>query len=286
MTQLSQVNNTSANSSCSEDCSPFQYIQNTLTIIFVMSDTVTTAILSLTLVLSSYSFGCIGIFSRAYFTGTILRFEAPLTTSCNKHQGLHPRYCHRLVGWNSSRCTEITTDIRDLYLKYYVVAYSVMIALSLLLICFSYLSIRKRFCKRNPVLDTGYSRKSVEQNTKLSKTIFIVIGASVALWAPSMALYNLGLLSEGLFPGFVNYIFGMFHLTNSLINPIIYSLRMPLFRKLLQQLKNKLRVPQWRSKNYAVTKTRVTYWRSTRLKRGGDGVESLISFFNNHLNYL
>ena len=49
------------------------------------------------------------------------------------------------------------------YLKYYVVAYSV---------------------KRNPVLDTGYYRKSVEQNTKLSKTLFIVIGASVALWAP------------------------------------------------------------------------------------------------------
>ena len=82
-----------------------------------MSDTVTTAILSLTLVLSSYSFGCIGIFSRAYFTGTILRFEAPLTTSCNKHQGLHPRYCHRLVGWNSSRCTEITTDIQYLWLE-------------------------------------------------------------------------------------------------------------------------------------------------------------------------
>ena len=165
-------------------------------------------------------------------------------------------------------------------LKYYVVAYSVIIALSLLLICFSYLSIRKRFCKRNPVLDTGYSRKSVEQNTKLSKTLFIVIGASVALWAPSMSLHNLGLLCEGLFPGFVNYIFGMFHLTNSLINLIIYSLRMPLFRKILQQLKNKLRVPHWWSKNYAVTKIRVKCWRSTRLKRGGDGVESLISFLN------
>ena len=69
-------------------------------------------------------------------------------------------------------------------LKYYVVAYSVIIVLSLLLICVSYLSIRKRFCERNPVLDTGYCRKSVEQSTKLSKTLFIVIGASVALWAP------------------------------------------------------------------------------------------------------
>ena len=151
-------------------------------------------------------------------------------------------------------------------MKYYVVAYSVIIALSLLLICFSYLSIRKLF--------------SV---FKLSKTLFILIGASVAPWAPSMALYNLGLLCEGLFPGFVNYIFGMFHLTNSLMNPIIYSLRMPLFRKTLQQLKNKLRAPHWRSKIYAVAKTRVTYWRSTPLKRGRDGVESLISFLNTNI---
>ena len=71
----------------------------------------------------------------------------------------------------------------------------------------------------------GYriQQKNCFQAFKLSKTLFIVIGASVALWAPSMALYNLGLLCEGLFPDFVNYIFGMFHLTNSLINPIIYS---------------------------------------------------------------
>ena len=56
LTQLSQVNNTSANSSCSEDSSRFQYIQNTLNIIFVMSDTITIAILSLTLVLSVFIF--------------------------------------------------------------------------------------------------------------------------------------------------------------------------------------------------------------------------------------
>ena len=65
-------------------------------------------------------------------------------------------------------------------LKYNIVAYSVLIAPSLLLICFLYLSIRKRSCNRNAALDTGNHQKNVEENTKLIKTFFIVIGA--ILW--------------------------------------------------------------------------------------------------------
>ena len=47
-------------------------------------------------------------------------------------------------------------------LKYNIVAYSVLIALSLLFICFLYLSIRKRSCNRNAALDTGNHKKNVE----------------------------------------------------------------------------------------------------------------------------
>ena len=61
------------------------------------------------------------------------------------------------------------------------------------------------------------------------------------------------LLCEGLFPDFVNRIFSMFYLTRSLINPIMYSLRMPL-HCILQEPKNKLKVPHWRSKNLAAIK--------------------------------
>ena len=82
-------------------------------------------------------------------------------------------------------------------LKYNIVAYSVLIALSLLLICFLYLSIRKRSCNRNAALDTGNHQKSVEENTKLIKTLFIVICASVTLWAPSMALCNWSVSGSG-----------------------------------------------------------------------------------------
>ena len=112
-------------------------------------------------------------------------------------------------------------------LTYFAVGAAVIIGFSLITICVSYLSIRKRINSRTPAIDTEHSRISVEQNTKLSKTLFIVIGTSVALWVPSLTWYNISVWFPSLFPHFVIHIFAMPHITNSLVNPIIYSLRIP-----------------------------------------------------------
>ncbi|CAH3173374.1 unnamed protein product [Porites lobata] len=134
-------------------------------------------------------------------------------------------------------------------LKYFAVGAAVIIGFSLITICVSYLSIRKRINSRTPAIDTEHNRISVEQNTKLSKTLFIVIGASVALWVPSLTWYNISVWYPRLFPHFVIHIFAMPHITNSLVNPIIYSLRIPVFKKTIQQVRNKLKVVK-RSKSY------------------------------------
>ena len=134
-------------------------------------------------------------------------------------------------------------------LKYFAVGAAVIIGFSLITICVSYLSIRKRINSRTPAIDTEHSRISVEQNTKLSKTLFIVIGASVALWVPSLTWYNISVWYPRLFPHFVIHIFAIPHITNSLVNPIIYSLRIPVFKKTIQQVRNKLKVVK-RSKSY------------------------------------
>ena len=126
--------------------------------------------------------------------------------------------------------------------RHYLFAYSIIIFLSLFVICSSYLLIRKRLCNRNPAIDEADCRKRVEQNAKFSKTLFIVIGASVTLWAPSMTLYNINNLWLGLLPGFMNYLTNFLHVTNSLVNPIIYSFRIAVFKKTLKQLANKLRI--------------------------------------------
>ena len=134
-------------------------------------------------------------------------------------------------------------------LTYFAVGAAVIIGFSLITICVSYLSIRKRISNRAPAFDKAHSRISVEQNTKLSKTLFIVIGTSVALWVPSLTWYNISVWFPRLFPHFVIHIFTMPLITNSLVNPIIYSLRIPVFKKTIQQVRNKLKVVK-RSKSY------------------------------------
>ena len=135
---------------------------------------------------------------------------------------------------------------------YFVVGAAVIIGFSLITICVSYLSIRKRINNRTPAIDKAESRISAEQNTKLSKTLFIVIGAYVALWVPSVIWYNISVWYPSLFPHFVTHIFTMLHITNSLVNPIIYSLRIPVFKKTIQQVRNKLKVVK-PSKSYTVS---------------------------------
>ena len=137
-------------------------------------------------------------------------------------------------------------------LTYFAVGAAVIIGFSLITICVSYLSIRKRISNRAPAFDKAHSRISVEQNTKLSKTLFLVIGASVALWVPSLTWYNISVWFPRLFPHFVIHIFTMLHITNSLVNPIIYSLRIPVFKKTIQQVRNKLKVVK-RSESYTVS---------------------------------
>ena len=139
--------------------------------------------------------------------------------------------------------------VKKYQVKYFAVAATIIIGFSLITICVSYLSIRKRINSRTPAIDTEHSRISVEQNTKLSKTLFIVIGTSVALWVPSLTWYNISVWFPRLFPHFVIHIFAMPHITNSLVNPIIYSLRIPVFKKTIQQVRNKLKVVK-RSKSY------------------------------------
>ena len=103
-------------------------------------------------------------------------------------------------------------------LRYDIVAYSVLIALSLLLIWFSYLKTHEDpfHCNRC-ICDT----LGLEQ-ALCNWSVFCARASSPILWIA---------------------FFSMFYLTRSLINPIMYSLRMPLHCILHR-----------RSKNFAATK--------------------------------
>ena len=123
-------------------------------------------------------------------------------------------------------------------ISHYTVIFSIIIFLSLATICTSYLAIRKKLKRSDPTIETTHQRQTVEQNTrKLSKTLFLMTGASAVFWVPSLALFSCLNFYPGMFPGFVKYVLTTIHLCNSLVNPLIYSLRMPMFRQTLRRFR-------------------------------------------------
>ena len=123
-------------------------------------------------------------------------------------------------------------------ISHYTLTFSIVIVLSLATMCTSYLAIRKKLKRSDPTIETAHQRKMVEQNTrKLSKTLFLMTGASAAFWVPSLVLFSCLNFAPGMFPEFVKYLLTMIHLCNSVVNPVIYSLRMPMFRQSLRRFR-------------------------------------------------
>ena len=150
--------------------------------------------------------------------------------------------CSTIFVWVAA--ISIASTLSSLYVYrlvdyvHWTVAYCSIILLCLLIICASYLIIRKRLNRRVPVLDMVRNRQNrAEQNTKLSKTLFIVIAVSLTCWIPAIVIYCTHILCSKCLPSFLVHTTTTFSLANSLINPIIYSLRMPVFRKTLTRMK-------------------------------------------------
>ena len=108
--------------------------------------------------------------------------------------------------------------------------------LCLVVICVSYTSIALKFlCGTRPP-----SHGAANRQRKLTVTLFIMTVVSLMLWLPYMILTFLSLtvihsLSFPTFFRFKWYFILIYH-TNSLVNPIIYTIRMPEFRKALLRL--------------------------------------------------
>ena len=119
--------------------------------------------------------------------------------------------------------------------------------LSLIVICACYMAIRAKLTRSVPAFVTVDSRDNLlEKNRKLSRTLFIVIAASLVCWGPSTAAYFIFLLCVWCYPLSVFYSFNIFHLANSLVNPIIYSFKIPMFRKALRRMRLRKTSKQYR----------------------------------------
>ena len=127
-------------------------------------------------------------------------------------------------------------DILDL--SYWILAMGCVMILCLVTICVSYLAIRTRLNCRAPTIDGARNRQNEQQqNAKLSRTLFIMITASLSFWVPSIVVFCTRYLCFSCVPPLIFEIFNLFCLANSLVNPIIYSFKIPMFRETFKRAK-------------------------------------------------
>ncbi|XP_078378613.1 adenosine receptor A2a-like [Oculina patagonica] len=135
-----------------------------------------------------------------------------------------------------------------LYIVPWMFTYCFIVLVCLVSICVSYLAIRTRLHYRVPVIDAAHNRHNgPEQNVKLSRTLFIVIAASLVCRLPSVVVHCVYVLCSKCVPITFVYTTTTFRLANSLVNPIIYCFRIPMFRETLARMK-----PRKQSKHYTV----------------------------------
>ena len=127
-------------------------------------------------------------------------------------------------------------DILDF--SYWIIAVGCVVVLCLVTISASYLTIRTRLNSRVPVMDNTHNKANEsQQNVKLSRTLFVVTTASLLFWIPGVIANVTLSISLNCVPLIVFQIFNMFRLANSLVNPIIYSFRISMFRETFKRMK-------------------------------------------------
>ena len=114
-------------------------------------------------------------------------------------------------------------------MKWVTVALNSCLFVSLLIMCSSYIEIRTRLRSETPELEV-HDRNSRELNLRLSRTVFIVIALSIVFWLPAFVAYTILVCCKSCFPPNMVPIVKAFHLANSMVNPLVYTFRMPIFK--------------------------------------------------------
>ena len=115
---------------------------------------------------------------------------------------------------------------------------SVTILSSLCVVCTSYVIIGRQLRRPFPVFD-NQTRRDMEGNLKLSKTLFMVIGLSLIWWVPAALLYAVHYVYQNCISQIVMLATTALHLAISIVNPVVYSYRMPMLKKELKRCLNK-----------------------------------------------
>ena len=113
--------------------------------------------------------------------------------------------------------------------------------ISLLVICASYFTIRNHLRTKTKGIDVHF-QNAREQNLRLSRTLFIVVAVSLVVWLPAFVVFSITAFCRRHFPPLLMWSANFLHLANSMVNPFVYSFRMPVFKVALKKLRRNCRI--------------------------------------------
>ena len=143
-----------------------------------------------------------------------------------------------VIVWVIGLCTTglclLTVYHADVDTVYAVAAANLLLLISLVIICASYLSIRSRLYATKPDLQDG-QRRSARDHLRLSKTFYIVVAASLIFWLPAFFVFAIDPFCGQCFPRTLLWFGNVLYLANSMVNPFVYSVRMKIFKDALKR---------------------------------------------------
>ena len=126
--------------------------------------------------------------------------------------------------------------------KYVILTIHACLFIALLAICGSYLQIRRKWRSNVIPGEEIHARQTAERNLRLSRTVFIVIAVSLVFWLPATIVYTARPFCRPPCVGpIVMSLVNVLHLANSMVNPIVYSFRMAIFKDALKKLSRRCR---------------------------------------------
>ena len=86
-----------------------------------------------------------------------------------------------------------------------------------------------------------HNRPPTEHNLRLSRTFFLVVVLSLVFWLPGFVVFTTSAFCLSCVSPTKMWIVKAFHPANSMVNPFVYSFRMPMFKDALKQFWRKRR---------------------------------------------
>ena len=149
-----------------------------------------------------------------------------------------------VIAWVFGLCTAgqslLSMYYRKVDKRYFSVSIHGLLFIALSVVCASYIKICNRLRNTTVKLAPQINRFT-EHNLRLSRTMFIVIAASLVFWVPAFVVYTLKEFCQQCVPLSVHWLVNALHLANSMVNPLVYTFRMPIFKDALKNFWRKRR---------------------------------------------